>query len=127
MPILLPDHPESLAATLGVMLYPGGDDASQKRARAWAAQFLAEPVQRFLEAGGTLAHEELARLHADSGVPLDDLKVRGRDGAATGELFKPFFALAHTDPSLASWEHTGQAVEGQRRGAQRERLAFVAP
>ncbi len=62
------------------MLYPGEDDASQKRARAWAAQFLAEPVQRFLEARGTLAHEELARLHADSRVSLDDLKVRWRDG-----------------------------------------------
>ena len=81
MPILPLDHPESVAATLGSMLYPGEDDASQKRApRAWAAQFLAEPVQRFLEARGTLAHEELARLHADSGVPLDDLKVRWRDG-----------------------------------------------
>ncbi len=34
MPILLPDHPESLAATLGVMLYAGEDDASQKRAPA---------------------------------------------------------------------------------------------
>ncbi len=34
MPILPLEHPESLAATLGVMLYAGEDDASQKRARA---------------------------------------------------------------------------------------------
>ncbi len=34
MPILPLEHPESLAATLGVMLDAGEDDASQKRARA---------------------------------------------------------------------------------------------
>ena len=62
MPILPLDHPEPLAATLGVMLYPGEDDADQKRARAYAAQFLAKPVERFREAGGTLTAEVLARL-----------------------------------------------------------------
>ena len=102
MPILPLDHPEPLAATLGVMLYPGEDDASQRRARAYAAQFLAEPVRRFREAGGSMSKEVLARLHADSGVPLDDLEDRWWDGVGTGELVKMFFALAHTDPSLAA-------------------------
>ena len=111
MPILPLDHPEPLAATLGVMLYPGEDEDSRRRARAYAAQFLAEPLRRFHEAGGTLTYEELARIHADAGVPLDDVEVRWRDGTATGELFKAFFALAHTDPSLASWENAIKLVK----------------
>jgi hypothetical protein len=47
MPILPLDHPEPRAATLGVMLYPGEDKADQKCARAYAAQFLAEPLRLF--------------------------------------------------------------------------------
>ena len=43
MPILPLDHPEPLAATLGVMLYPGDNEVSQKRARAFTAHVLAEP------------------------------------------------------------------------------------
>ena len=98
----LDDHPEPLAATLGVMLYPGEDERDQKRARAWAAQYLAEPVRHFLEAGGTLNYEALARLHADSGMPLDNLKVRWRDGIATGQMVELYFRAAHTHPAFAS-------------------------
>jgi hypothetical protein len=110
MPILPLDHPEPLAATLGVMLYPGEDEADQKRARAYAAQFLAKPVERFREAGGTLTAEVLARLHADCGVPLDDVKARWRDGTATGQLFEIYFKLAQTHPKLASWENAVRLV-----------------
>jgi hypothetical protein len=35
MPILPLDHPEPLVATLGVMLYPGKGDESQRRTRAF--------------------------------------------------------------------------------------------
>jgi hypothetical protein len=111
VPILPLDHPEPLAATLGVMLYPGEDEADRKRARAYAAQFLAEPLRRLHEAGGSLSYEELARIHADTGVPLDDLKDRWRNGTATGERFKALFALAHTDPDLASWGNATKLVE----------------
>lgn len=110
MPILPLDHPEPLAATLGVMLYPGIDEESQKKARAFAAQFLAEPLRQFHAAGGVLAYEDLARIASDSGVPLDDLQDRWRDGTATGEIFKGLFALANTDPSLASWGNATKLV-----------------
>lgn len=110
MPFLPLDHLEPFAATLGVMLYPGEDEDSRRRARAYAAQFLAEPIRLFLEAGGTLAPEQLAQIHADAGVPLDDLEARWRDGLATGELYKVFLLLAKTDPSRASWESAAKLV-----------------
>jgi len=110
MPILPLDHPEPLAATLGAMLYPGEDEDSRRRARAYTAQLLAEPIRQFLEAGGTLAHEQLAQILSDAGVPLGDLEGRWRDGQATGELYKVFFALSNTDPSLASWENAAKLV-----------------
>ena len=81
MPILPLDHLEPYAATLGVMLHPGEDEDSRRRARAYAAQYLAEPLRQFREDGGTLTYEQLARIHADAGVPLDDLEVRWRDGS----------------------------------------------
>jgi hypothetical protein len=110
MPILPLDHPEPLAATLGIMLYPGVDEPERKRARAYAAQFLAEPLRQFHGAGGSLTYEELARLYADAGVPLDDVEVRWRDGTAAGELFKALYALARTDPTLASWEKAAKLI-----------------
>jgi hypothetical protein len=75
-----------------------------------AAQYLAEPVRQFLAAGGTLTIDELAQIHSDTGVPLGDLEVHWRDGQATGELFKIYFALANTDPSRASWENAAKLV-----------------
>ena len=108
MPILPLDQPEPLSATLGIMLYPGEDEDSRRRARAYTAQFLAEPLRQFHEAGHTLAYEDLARIASDSGVALDDIDERLRDGTAIGELFKMFFALACTDPSLASWENAAK-------------------
>ena len=110
MPILPLDHPEPLAATLGVMLYPGEDEASRRRARAYAAQFLAEPLRLFHEAGHSLAYEDLARIASDSGTRFDDLDDRRWEGSATGETFKALYALAHTDPTLASWGNATKLV-----------------
>ena len=55
MPILPLNHPEPFSATLGVMLYP--DEADALKARAFAAQYLAEPMRRLYKAGGTLSHD----------------------------------------------------------------------
>ncbi len=111
MPFLPLDHPEPFAATLGVMLYPGPDADSRRRARAFAAQFLAEPLRLFHEAGHRLAYEDLARITCDAGTPLDDIEERWWDGISTGETFKVLFALAHTDPTLASWGNATKVVE----------------
>jgi hypothetical protein len=111
MPILPLDHPEPLAATLGVMLYPGEDGDSRQRAKAFTSQFLAVPLAEFHEVGGRLSYEELARIQSDSGVPLGDLEDRWWDGRVTGELFKAYFALARTDPSRTSWANAVRLVE----------------
>lgn len=112
MPILPLDHPEPLAATLGVMLYPGKDEDSQKRARACAAQFLlADPIRRFHEAGDVLAYEDLLRIASDSTMRLDDLEERLREATAVGNMVKVLFALANANPSLASWGNAAKVAE----------------
>ena len=65
MPTLPLDHPEPLAATLGVMLYPGTEELEQNAPRA--SQYLAEPLGQFYESGYSLADEDsLARKARDS-------------------------------------------------------------
>jgi hypothetical protein len=103
MPILPLDYPEPFAATLGVMLYPAIEEAT--KARAFAAQFLAGPIRRLREAGHRLSYEALERIVMDAGQRLTDLDVRWWGGSATGETFKTLFALANTDPVLASWSN----------------------
>ena len=111
MPILPLDHPEPFSATLEVMLYPATDEADTPKARAYAAQVLARAFRRFQEEGGDPPFETLGRIYLDAGEPLDDLKERWWGGRATGEVFKTLFALANTDPPLASWKHAIQIVE----------------
>ena len=111
MPILPLDHPEPFAATLGVMLYPGEDAASQRRARAFAAQKLAEPLRIFHDAGHSLPDRELERITSDAGVALDDLDKRRWEGTATGEIFKALWLLARTDPTRASWANAIRLAE----------------
>lgn len=111
MPILPLDHPEPFAATLGVMLYPGLDDDSRKRARSFATSFLAEPIRLFTEAGGEISHEHLRRLVIEGGGNLDDIQDRWWDGSTMGELFKAYFALSKTEPSLATWGNATRLVE----------------
>jgi hypothetical protein len=103
MPILPLDYPEPFASTLGVMLYPATEEAT--KARAFAAQFLVGPIRRLREAGHRLSYEALKRIVMDAGQRLTDRDVRWRGGSATGETFKTLFALANTDPVLASWSN----------------------
>jgi len=105
MPILPLDHPEPSFATRGVMLYPATDEADTLKARAYVAQVLAKAFRRFQEEGGDPPFETLGPIFLDAGEPLDDLEERWWGGRATG------FALANTDPHLASWKHAIQIVE----------------
>src|SRR5262249_13926932 len=111
MPILPLDHPEPSFATRGVMLYPATDEADTLKARAYVAQVLAKAFRRFQEKGGVPPFETLGPIYLDAGEPLDDLEERWWGGRATGEVFKTLFALANTDPPLASWKHAIQIVE----------------
>jgi hypothetical protein len=134
MPILPLDHPEPFAATLGVMLYPATDEADPPKARAFAAQFLAEPIRRFHEAGHILTHDALLRIAMDAGQRLTDLEERWWGGSATGELFKTLFALANTQAAFASWNNvikiaeliaTRSKASGARTALWHERRRFL--
>lgn len=135
MPVLPLDHPEPFAATLGIMLYPGEDEPDRRKARAFAAQYLAEPIRRLHEAGRTLSYQSLARIATDGGERLDDLEKRWWGGTATGELFKTFFALANTNKPLASWSNaikiaeriaTREKESGARSALWRDRARFLS-
>jgi hypothetical protein len=135
MPILPLDHPEPFAATLGVMLYPGTDEDDRRKARAFAAKWLAEPIRRFREVGGRLSIDELERLVMDGGALLSDLDDRWWGGLATGELFKALFILAKNKPALASWENAIRIYEisakragssGSRTELYQERSRFLS-
>jgi hypothetical protein len=111
MPILPLNAPEPFAATLGVMLYPGLDESDQAKARAFAAQWLAEPLRRFHEAGHHLSYETLSSIAQDTGTQLTDVDERWCGGAATGELFKALYLLAQDYAPLASWENAIRIYE----------------
>jgi hypothetical protein len=128
MPILPLDHPEPFAATLGVMLYPGTEASDAANARAFAAQWLGEPLRRFHEAGHRLSYEVLMGIVVDAGRPLSDLDERSWGGTATGELVKVYFALACRKPELASWSNAVRIAELTarrcgKRGARTEQWA----
>ena len=104
--LILPlDAPEPFAATLGVMLYPSTAKSDVAKARAFAAQWLAEPLRRFHEAQHRLSYEVLSSIAQDAGAQLADLDQRWQGGTATGELYKALFILAKDHPLLASWEN----------------------
>src|SRR5260370_30071275 len=109
MPVLPVDSPERFAAVLGAMLSPNEGEAAQRR--AFAAQYLAEPIRRFEAAGGALPYNDLSRIVKDGGARLDDLDQRWWDGTAMGELFKILFAFANHNPERASWEYSARIVE----------------
>lgn len=117
MPILPLDHPEPLAAVLGIMLYPGLDQSEQRKARAFAARFLSEPLRRHRDAGHSLPAETLFQLLRDAGgafgetESLDDVDARLWAGQATGEMIKAYFVLADTAPELASWNNAAKLAE----------------
>jgi hypothetical protein len=124
--LILPlDHPEPFAATLGVMLYPGTDQEDQSKARSFTAHWLAEPLERFHNAGHQLSYDRLARIAMDAGAVLTDLEGRWRGGTVTGELFKVLHILATNDPALASWENAHRIYDcaaGTRSGGSRTSL-----
>lgn len=109
MPFLPLDHPEPFAAVLGIMLYPKLNE--QDQARAFAAQYLAEPIRLLEEQGRYLSYPSLLQIAKDSGVPLRDLDKRWYNGTMTGQTFKIFFALSNTKPDCASWENAGRIIE----------------
>jgi hypothetical protein len=111
MPTLPLDHPEPFAATLGVMLYPGVDNDDRAKARAFAAWWLAVPLQHFHHAGHQLSYEALARITMDGGQLLEDLDDRWWGGTAIGELIKALFALRCTHETLASWSNAIKIAE----------------
>jgi hypothetical protein len=127
MRILPLDHPEPFAATLGVMLYPAMDETDQPRARALAAQWLAEPLRRFHEAGHRLTYEALMHIMVDAGHPLLDLHERWDGGLATGDLFKTLYMLAKDNAALASWENAIKIYEvsANRIGAKGSRTDLL--
>jgi hypothetical protein len=70
-------------------------------------------------------YDALARIAADPGQPLTDLEARRWGGSATGETFKTLFALANTDPSLASWSNAitiAEKTAGRRSSGARTSL-----
>jgi hypothetical protein len=111
MPNLPLDHPEPFAATLGVMHYPGTDEKSSSRARAYASQYLAEPLKRFHNAGHILPYDALARIAMDSGEPLDNVERQFQAGLVMGDMLWIFFTLAATHQSLASWNNAVKFAE----------------
>ena len=92
------------------MLYPGEDEPDRRKAKAFAAQYLAKPIRHFLESGGTLSIEVLTQIATESGERLDDLEKRWWGGTATGQLFKTFLILAKTNEKLASWNNAIKVV-----------------
>lgn len=134
MPILPLDHPEPFAATLGIMLYPGDEEAERRKAKAFAAQYLARMIRGHREAAGLLDQQTLMRFFTDAGEQLDNLEKRWWGGLATGELFKVFFTLANTEPALASWNNAAKVIEavtsrndvkGMRSSLWAERTRFL--
>ena len=115
MPFLPLDHPEPLAATLGVMLYPGTADDDAQKARTFTARWLAEPIKRAHEAGHRIPYDVLLRNATDCGWSLSDLEDPWWGGTATGELFKTLWALFNTDPKLASWNNAIEIAESVAR------------
>jgi hypothetical protein len=111
MPILPLDHIEPFAATLGVMLYPATDEIDPLKARAFAAQWLAEsPYPPVDQKGYRLPYDVLRRLITDGGQLLD-LEERLQGGLMAGDLFKALYALASNHPDLASWENAIRVYE----------------
>jgi hypothetical protein len=110
MPILPLDHPEPFAATLGVMLFPGTDDEPLK-ARAFATNWLVEPIRRLHEAGHKISYEALLRIATEGGHQLEGLDDRWWGGTTTGELLKALWALFNTNPALTSWNNAVRIAE----------------
>ena len=120
MPYLPLNSPEPFSATLGVMFYPGTGDADRRKARAFAAQYLAGPIQQASQEGFELDYELLLTVATSKGERLLDLEDRLYWGSAVGQMFKSFFAMANTDPSLASWHRSAALAKRQTEGSHKK-------
>jgi hypothetical protein len=116
MPILPLDHPEQFLATFGVMLYPAMEGDDPRRARAYAAQALAEPIRRLHESGRSLSYDALARIAMDAGQRLTDFDERWWGGTATGEVFWILFLLSNLHRERASWNNAIKYTELVSKG-----------
>ena len=110
MPVLPLDHPEPFAATMGVMFYPGCDEEEKRKARAFAAHWLAMPVNRCSAAGHTVSPEALHWIAVNGGEELPDREDRLQGGIEVGNLFKVLFALVYSNPRLASWNNAAKIM-----------------
>ncbi len=128
-------HPEPFAATLGVMLYPETTESGRRKARAFAAQHLAEPLREAMEDGHSPSYETLVLLATNCGEQLDDLETRFQQGMWVGDLVKALYTLSCSHPKLASWNNAASILEraaGRRSGSRsafhvaRKRLLTVA-
>lgn len=122
MPILPLDHPDPLAATLGIMHYPGVDESERRVAATWTLNFLARPIADHRRGGGSVDHGNLLDLVTAAGADLSDLDGRRLSGRIAGEVFKTYFFLAHSHPDRASWSNARRIVthvaakDGKRAG-----------
>jgi hypothetical protein len=128
MPILPLDHPEPFAATLGVMLYPGEDEAERRKAGAFASFALAGPIAKFVEDGGEISRDTLLKIVTNAGERLTDLEKRWRDGRWAGDLYRGLFYLSWEYPKLASSENVIRLaeIEATRAGSPGSRSNFKA-
>jgi hypothetical protein len=109
VPILPLDHIEPFAATLGIMHYPGTDDADRRHAAAFTSKFLASVMADDRRAAGLIARPDLVELCTAARFELADLDLRKRGAQAAGEVFKVYYALSVSDPARASWS-TAQRI-----------------
>ena len=110
MPVLSLDYPEPYALTLGIMLFPGDDEPDRQQAKAFASHYVTERLPLLNRMGLSLSDEELNRVLDDANPPVDP-RERWRKGTLTGEMFRVFLTLAHTEPALATWANVMRLVE----------------
>ncbi len=114
------DQPEPFAATFGVMLYPDESETERRKACAYAAQHLAEPLKRAIKHGHRPSYDTLAWVATTGGKRLGDLDRWMRDGIWLGELTRIYYLLSYRHPHLASWENAARILEkttGPRGGS----------
>ncbi len=104
MPTLPLDHPDPLAATLGVMLYPGVTTEEREKAAAFPIKLLARAGAFKPEHAGSL-HDDQLRALIDSGGGADtpDAGDRFHYGSAVGLMVRFYHALAMSGDQRASW------------------------
>lgn len=127
MPILPIDSNGSFLKTLGIMLYPGDDDADRRNARAFASHQLADPIAKLYAHGLKMSETDLVDILAAGGIELFDLETRRKHASWFGRIFAHYFALSAEFPRVATWENAFKYVKVESRtgDAPRTRSAFM--